>query len=284
MAQYYALHDYDEKLKEKGCFPISDDQANKLNKQGYGIFWTFNTFKDGIRRISELIKINAWAIDMDDISIEKQLELINKAPLQPSMAIHSKRGFHLYWFAKDACKENYCAITESRLVPFFKADPRAKDIARILRVPGYYHCKDPNDFYMVTKEMCDKSLIYSEKEMLMFFPAFEKKVKVYKKPDKLIGDNIWEKIHNIPCEYALNRLSGHWLCKGEKFDFKNCTNGTKTIIIDGRATSNWIDCDGMIGVLDGSGSSIATWAKWYGNSWKTILEEFKKIFPEVENE
>src|SRR3954454_14282930 len=132
MSQAWALHDSDP--KNHPMVRIHPDQAAEYNARGYGIFQTVNEFQ-GPRRIQNLTRINAWAVDMDDGTKAEQLARIKRG-LVPTMVIETKRGYQVYWAAKGAKPEHWNAIVAARLVPYYGADTRARDLARILRMPG----------------------------------------------------------------------------------------------------------------------------------------------------
>lgn len=67
--------------------------------------------------------------------------------------MQSKRGQHWYWRANDP--PHLWGPTECGLVLKFGADQNAKDLARVLRMPGSLHLKDPTDPFLVTLERCE---------------------------------------------------------------------------------------------------------------------------------
>jgi hypothetical protein len=274
---FYAL---DDTGVRPGVMLIDDLSRRKpLNDDNYGIFWSVNSFKDGVRRKENLERINAWAIDMDSGTKDEQMKLLEKSPILPSMLIETKRGYQAYWFAKDATIENFNAIVEGRLIPMFKADMKAKDLCRILRVPGYYHCKNPEDKFLVKGHYAKFYLNYSEKEMLMLFHLHRKeRIATTKDQIQVRGDSFWQKVGSIPASSGLEHLSGTSYVNNETFDFKNHANGTKQIKVNGKPTSSWIDSDGMIGSYEKGGPTIANWLKWYGHSWGKVAEICKEVF------
>lgn len=241
---------------------ISKKEAKDLNSKKYGIFFTINGFKD--RRIKDnLLNINAWAIDIDNYDKSYQVKLIEKSPLPPSIIIESKNGYHVYWLAKNASAENYSKITADRLIPFFEADSRAKDICRILRYPNYFHWKDEDNPFLV-KIIFLKKVRYSEKDMLRVFPEIKKNK--YLKNINIKYDNM----------KALEILSGKDEVKNERFSFKRNSNGTYQILVNGKNTSSWIDLNGNIGSYDRGGVTVFQWVKWYGYSNSEVYNILNK--------
>ena len=258
--------------------------AHEENKRGFGIFWTVNEF-DGPRKIANLKHINAWALDIDVGTKEEQLAKI-KSGLVPSMVIESKRGFHIYFRAKDAKPEHWNAIMLDRLVPFYGADKNARDLARILRAPGYYHMKDPANPFLIEK-VWEQNVGYTERQIDYFYPLPEATKEArqafdeLKKEFKTTGDAFWDRVWELDCEFALERLSGTDAVFGEVFEFKRNASGTKNIYVNGKSTSCWVDASGRIGSLSKGGPTIFQWLKWYGRDGKKVLELMKGAFPEL---
>lgn len=281
LVQTYRLHDVDPSA-HGGAVRIARKDAWEWNKKGFGIFHTVQQF-DGKRRLDRLVHINAWAVDMDKGSKPEMLERI-RLGLIPTMVVETKNGFHVYWKAKDATRENFRGILENRLVPFYQADKKAKDLARILRTPGFYHQKDPANPFLV-KVVHSHRVEYSEREILQFYKDLEtpKKQKRehnrLKKAHPLAGD-FWDRVWNLDCEYALERLSGSEWVGGETYSFRPNASGTRNIYVDGKSTSCWVDQEGRIGSLDEGGPTIAQWLNWFHKDYKKVVEIIKEVFPE----
>jgi len=279
---YYRLMD-DSSKRNNGAILTDEKDLKKFNDENYGIFWTLNEFKGGVRKKSEIIKIKTWLVDIDDGTKEEQMDLLNKSPLKASMIVETKRGYHAYWFAKDATIENYEQISLDRLVYFFNGDKNARDYCRILRVPSYNHCKDPRDKFVVKRLYFNKDLAYTEKEMLAFFsPKPLANYEVTTEQRVFETDDFWGRVNQLDCEIALARISGTECTGMETITFKRNSNGTKQIIVDGKPRGCWIDRNGMIGSSKDGGPTIAQWIKYYGFNYKQIAEMLKKYFPELE--
>jgi len=279
MSQVWALHDSDPKT-----FPmvrIHPNHAAEYNARGYGIFQTVNEFQ-GRRRIENLARINAWAIDIDESPKEAQLARL-KQGLIPTLVVETKRGYHGYWAAKDATKEHWDEIVSDRLVPFYNADPRARDLARILRKPGFNHMKDPANPFMI-KTVWEWPVAYTELQMATFYPSIanNKQSGLFEQVRREIplAGSFWDRVNHLDCEEALTRLSGHPFVGGEIYEFKRNNSGTKNIFTNGKSTSTWIDRDGRIGSLDGGGPSIFQWLNWFHKNPPKVIEMIKEVFPE----
>jgi len=279
------LYRLDDSGRTKGVFKCNYDEAKEWNKKGWGIFWTVNHFKDDERRIENLERITAWAVDVDSKGGSKleQCLRIKNAPLEPSMVIETKNGFHIYYCVKEettATVANFNEIVAKRLVPYFNADRNAKDLTRILRASGYYHMKDKNNPYMC-KIWQFSGIEYTEQEMMkMFKPEAEKKEKIIivQEQKDLDGEGFWEKAGNIDCRYALQELSGSSAICGDVIKFRSNGAGTYQIICNDKSTSCWVDNNGQIGSHDKGGPSISNWIYWYHKDWKEVYRILKEKF------
>jgi len=280
MSQVWALHDSNP--KDFPMVRIHPDQAQEFNSQGYGIFHTVNEF-NGPRRIINLTHINAWAVDIDEGSKESQVAKL-KLGLLPTLVVETKRGYQAYWAAKDAKKEHWNAIVLNRLVPFYGADRNARDLARILRKPGFNHLKDPNDPFLVRK-VWEWKVSYSELQMAMFYPCAREVNQATIEHQAIrrtvpIAGSIWDRIWKLDCEDALLRLSGHDYVGSQTYTFRSNNTGTKNILVDGKGTSCWIDREKRIGSLDSGGPTIYHWLNWFHNNPKKVVEMIQEVFPE----
>lgn len=281
---WYRIHDSDQK---SGAIPISPDEAESWNKSGWGIFHTVQLFR-GSRKKENLDRITSWAIDIDKGTKEKQLALMKKSPLYPNLVIESKNGLHIYWNSKNATQETYEAIVLDRLIPFFDADPRAKDVSRLLRVPGFFHVKNPKDPFLV-KVLYWNPGRYTEDDMFYAFRLSRAKEQesVVKQElrtaFRVYGDNLWEKVFNLDCEAALTRLSGTTHVFGETYSFKKVSSGNLNIFVNNKSTSCWVDTNKRIGSPNGGGPTIFSWLKWFGRKNSEVVSIMKGEFPELWN-
>ncbi len=252
---------------------VSFQEAKELNKKGFGIFVTINGFEE--RRVKDnLVNINAWAIDLDQGTKQEQEKRIERANVTPTMIIETKGGYHVWWAAKEgATKEGYEEIVGNRLVPFFGADPNAKDLCRVLRLPQFLHMKDPQNPFPVEIVFWNPKT-YSEEEMLKLFSAPRKQTrKVTRESKPFISD-----LENIHCKQGLSSLSGtHWV-NGDEFTFRRNHNGTEQIWVNGKSSSCWIDKNGMIGSHDKGGPSLWQWLHWYYRDYKKVKQIMQEHF------
>ncbi|NCC16785.1 MAG: DNA primase [Clostridia bacterium] len=112
-------------------------QHNNLNR---GIFFVVNF---GGHDDGSITRINAQFVENDDLSFEEQQKRIDAFSLPPSMIIKTKKSLHTYWFMKDADVSKFRSI-QKQLVQQFSGDPMCVNESRVMRLPGFNHCKqDP---------------------------------------------------------------------------------------------------------------------------------------------
>lgn len=283
---WYRMHDAPD--APKAAIPVERSEAKRWNtpEAGFGIFATVNTF-DGPRRKENLRRINAWPVDIDDGSKESQQAKILGAPLWPSMIVETKRGFQVYYCAKDGKAKHWDAILQNILVPYFGADKNARDLCRILRVAGFLHLKDPSSPFLI-RMAYQRNVAYTEQQIVKAFPWVQNKTAHVEQRREVraatshdAGEDFWEAVFKLDHGDALERLSGSHYVNGERFTFRHCTNGNKNILVDGKGTSCFVDDRGRIGSLSGGGPLITNWLRWYGNDWKQTLEAVKGIYPHL---
>jgi P4 family phage/plasmid primase-like protien len=178
------IPDWNDKL------PIihSENLDLKLQQQGYGIFFTVNGFHSGKRTNETLTNINAFFADIDfPHKMDRTPEAVNlykndllmelyDSGFVPTGIVETKNGLHVYWILKapinlnelnpdqqDKLRIAYRDIEEA-ILKRFDGDPGAKDVARVLRVPGTIHQKDPKDPFVIklTHFAPDNTYTFSE--------------------------------------------------------------------------------------------------------------------------
>ncbi|EJT6170999.1 phage/plasmid primase, P4 family [Clostridium perfringens] len=158
-------------------FNINDFQSKSKvlmahNEVNRGIFFVVNSGGNSDRKIN---KINAQFFECDTLSLEEQMENISKFPLEPSIIVQTKKSLHVYFLIKNGKVEKFRDI-QKKLAKHFNGDGSCINESRVMRVPGFYHCKEepvrvkcikfnPNLFY--TQEDLEKELSYSESEFIV---------------------------------------------------------------------------------------------------------------------
>ena len=151
--------------------PPARDELVKLNKQGAGVFVTINETDGSGRKSENITRIRAvWQEDDDGFD--------GAFPLQPSMVVETSPGhFHRYWLTADDWpadergRADFAAVME-RMVESYGSDKNAKDIARVLRLPGFLHRKSKTPHLVHIMEASGRR--YSRAEIIAAFPPIER--------------------------------------------------------------------------------------------------------------
>lgn len=205
------------------------DHFKKLNEEGYGIFATVNEVEGVSRKASNLSKLNACFGDLDigkegAISPERREEAKTALAAKlmflecpPTEIVYTKNGLQPRWRLEQTI------ITKETLELFGQveegiiewsvrngcAGDTVKDLTRILRLPGFYHVKDPADPFLCTLEVIDAEKTFSLTELKQCFPI-EPKGEIadsIKKSELKRSDN-GAHIYNIPIEELVCKLKG----------------------------------------------------------------------------
>jgi hypothetical protein len=131
----------DDRLKNTlhGSLDRRLDDLMELNSRGAGIFVTINKVIPGRRRrqAEDITDIRSVFVDLDG------------SPLEPVMAHHIKPHivnltspgkYHVYWLVDALPLEHFEAV-QLALAEKFRGDPVVCDLPRVMRLPGFFHCK-----------------------------------------------------------------------------------------------------------------------------------------------
>ncbi|EJT6168027.1 phage/plasmid primase, P4 family [Clostridium perfringens] len=178
-------------FQSKGKVLMAHNEANR------GIFFVVNSGGNSDRKIN---KINAQFFECDTLSLEEQLENISKFPLEPSIIVQTKKSLHVYFLIKNGKVEKFRDI-QKKLAKHFNGDGSCINESRVMRVPGFYHCKEepvrvkcikfnPNLFY--TQEDLERELSYIESEFIVNDDNYIRKEETNKARSNLSRGNLGE--------------------------------------------------------------------------------------------
>lgn len=160
-------NDYFDRLKEKSAFTFQTFHENKnktptkarvlhgpfdqyadelihLNNCGAGIFVMVNQ-GDGIihqqnktcRTNANVVSVRALFADADGTPIAP---ILAKCPPPHILVESSPDKWHIYWLTNDTKLEEF-KPRQIAIANALGTDPAVNDLARVLRVPGFYHQK-----------------------------------------------------------------------------------------------------------------------------------------------
>ncbi|MDM0473581.1 phage/plasmid primase, P4 family [Clostridium perfringens] len=181
-------------------FPSKSKILMAHNEANRGIFFVVNSGGNSDRKIN---KINAQFFECDTLSLEEQMENISKFPLEPSIIVQTKKSLHVYFLIKNGKVEKFRDI-QKKLAKHFNGDGSCINESRVMRVPGFYHCKEepvrvkcikfnPNLFY--TQEDLERELSYSESEFIVNDDNYIRKKETNKGGKNLSRGNLEKEGH-----------------------------------------------------------------------------------------
>lgn len=123
--------------KPAGDTPLRDLNSNR------GIYFIPNVGGDCDADIS---RFTAVFVEKDDISISDQHELLDAAPLPPSIRVETRRSVHAYWLLAGQCDRGSWQRVQRELIEYFNSDSAIKNPSRLMRLPGFDHLmSDPEN-------------------------------------------------------------------------------------------------------------------------------------------
>lgn len=181
-------------------FPSKSKILMAHNEANRGIFFVVNSGGNSDRKIN---KINAQFFECDTLSLEEQMENISKFSLEPSIIVQTKKSLHVYFLIKNGKVEKFRDI-QKKLAKYFNGDGSCINESRVMRVPGFYHCKEepvrvkcikfnPNLFY--TQEDLERELSYSESEFIVNDDNYIRKEETNKGEKNLSRGNLEKEGH-----------------------------------------------------------------------------------------
>lgn len=92
--------------------------------------------------------------------IKKQWKRIKHA-----MIIETKNGFHIYWVIKGGAINKFEPIQKA-LARKFGSDPKITNLSRVMRIPGFYHMKNPESPFLVRVRRWGRKKPFTQKEVI----------------------------------------------------------------------------------------------------------------------
>lgn len=176
----------------------NSEKAHKMNQEGAAIWIQPNPSTD--RKEKNVTAIKWVYVDMDEGTKEEMWKVIESAPIPPTMITESSRSYHLYWRV-DATLEQFNQIVWG-LIEYFDGDEAISSSNEVLRAPGFYHMKDPDNPFLVRVVKIDDNIHPMPEDMIMAYPFTPKPEEKQKKSTGVVFD-----VKNIPILDVLAALN-----------------------------------------------------------------------------
>lgn len=268
------------------------DKLNEMNKEWAGIFFSVNQMKPWERDKDSVVKFNSWICDIDKWTKKEQEEKIFNCPLKPSLVIESWHWYHVYYFCKDNITLEDYRKYNWWLCNYFDWDPKIPDDqSRVLRVPWFYHKKDPEHPFLIELTYGAWDL-YTVEHMQKTFPdtmsdkdkkQLKKKLEENEKQAIVECDDSWfrTEVCKLDAKEMLEAISWTRLAGYETISFKNIRDWYQ-ILCNWKATSCWIDNQWMIGSYSWWWPFWTRWMAWYWKiDWKEVYRVVERVHPEL---
>lgn len=121
-----------------GSLSLTINELTKYQNKGFGVFVTINP-TDGQGRKIENITSYDWAFaDIDGKAIP------NDFPLLPAFTTRRDATHgHIYWPIEECLTVSHYGALQKRIALYLDSDEQVTDVARVARVPGLWHLKNP---------------------------------------------------------------------------------------------------------------------------------------------
>ena len=136
---------------------------------------------------SQITRVNSAFIDWDagrdsnkhyfplEIVEQKKQEFLQKLaqfPYKPTYIIETRNGYHVYWFLCSGTTIEQFIFIQKQLITYFDSDPKICNPARVMKLPGYYACKNGQyDPFLVTI-IEHNNVVYNVDTFISFFSSF----------------------------------------------------------------------------------------------------------------
>ncbi|SDX04891.1 DNA-primase RepB domain-containing protein [Paenibacillus sp. CF384] len=85
--------------------------------------------------------------------------------IRGAMIVETKNGYHIYWTIRKGSIGWFVPIQRA-LARKFNSDPKITDLARVMRVPGFYHRKNPASPYLVCVKSWGRKQPFTQAELI----------------------------------------------------------------------------------------------------------------------
>ena len=267
--------------------PENLERCEKLQaKFPYWIYFSTQPMERGKRDAASVKMIQTWITDIDSWAKEKQLKLIQNAPLKPTYVNESVHWFHIFYLASDPLTREQYTEGNLGLKDYYNGDIKVcKDVARVLRIPWFMHMKGEPTMVDFRTDL-SSFLPYTVEEIYSNFPKKEevKPVEEYKPPIKTFScsDSYREKVNNLDTKQMLLELSGTRWIWWDVITFRRYGNWEQ-IICNGKETWCWLDRNWFIGSWDHGWPTWIQRIERYGKiDWGELAKRLNANHPELE--
>lgn len=174
----FACYDYRKIKKGRQIYGAFNNCLRKLtnnNNEGFDVYVTVNETTGPARKKENIKRCRAIWVEDDNKREAPRTDF----PIKPSMVVQSSPGkYHYYWLTSTTKFEEWDAVMQT-MVDKWGCDPQARDISRVMRLPGFKHRKDLKSD-IVCQLIESEGTIHSWLSLKSIFPPSKKIIKTDK--------------------------------------------------------------------------------------------------------
>lgn len=131
-----------------------------MNRKGYGVHVTVNGTDGQGRRLENIVRPRAIAMDFDGVENPR-----GAGALLPSLVVASRRGPHVYWLLDDSEADlDRWSRCQGALARKLEADLECRAANKTMRIPGFMHQK--RDPFLVQMQLCRPDRRYTIEQVV----------------------------------------------------------------------------------------------------------------------
>lgn len=85
--------------------------------------------------------------------------------IKNAMIVETKNGYHIYWVIQGGSVNKFVPIQKA-LASKFGSDPMITNLTRVMRIPGFYHMKNPDKPYLVKVIHSGRKQPFTQEELI----------------------------------------------------------------------------------------------------------------------
>jgi RepB DNA-primase from phage plasmid len=190
-----------------------DEEADRLavwQTAGAGVFVAINATDGAGRKNENITRVRAAFVDLDGATLEP----VQACGLEPHVIVESSRGrWHCYWLTEDLALDQFKPLQQA-IADRFAGDSACCDIARVMRLPGFWHQKEA-PFQTRIVEVNER-LPYKAAELLAEFPPAKHRHSTASgaTTDRAMADLVRRILTGEEYHSALRDLAYRWIKAG----------------------------------------------------------------------
>ncbi|MFX3636022.1 MAG: DNA-primase RepB domain-containing protein [Candidatus Pristimantibacillus sp.] len=88
-----------------------------------------------------------------------------RTQIKDTMIIETKNGYHIYWVLQGGSVSKFVPIQKA-LAKKFSSDAMITNLSRVMRIPGFYHMKNPESPFVVRVRQLGRTKPFSQEEII----------------------------------------------------------------------------------------------------------------------